>query len=611
MNELNTKLYINNIKKKFSKCFKPRKDGIYEIKIVLNFFVKDTSNMFYDCIQLRSIDLSSLCTKQLIKMEEMFYGCEKLEKINLPSFKAQNTINMNSIFRGINLSSKTPIFIQVQRENKNVEKVAIQPYIKSDQKNKINKEVIPKVNNKVQSIRKIEVVPPVQRVDQPNTDKKIAPPIKKEIKNIPDYNQKVEQLKTDEKVVPKKEIKIQQQEKNVIVPILLRKGKDNIQKKIIPKAKRQTKIIKKKLQTVFKDDIQPGQIKYKPVHQEGLRSTIFKNDKVNPFNNPGIKTVRDLFRGKKVIEVLNTDFEARKSIPENNVLLTENSEIGLRNVSSELEINLENVQFNQTINPKKVNSEIFGGAFVRETIVRNSVLPTIDGGTKVLKAIYEDYRPSTVGNQISNKGGLDNATNRITTHEEIDLGTTIHKPINLGVINKEIINLETTVNKPIDLGVVNKVKTDLSANKGTNNIMESAEVENGGCIIRQNARNASMQLGVNIPHFQLNQENGVITSGSTFINPQIKNNQIQRLGNTDIIGTTEVNNQANFKDLRNKKTSQFVSNRPMKTNTTMRTVNYTNSNRQQFIRTSNIKNPFVKATVTGPTPNIQGNPSNI
>ena len=46
MNEMNTELYINDIKNKFKKYFIPSKEGLYIIKIIFYFSIKDCSYMF-------------------------------------------------------------------------------------------------------------------------------------------------------------------------------------------------------------------------------------------------------------------------------------------------------------------------------------------------------------------------------------------------------------------------------------------------------------------------------------------------------------------------------------------------------------------------------------
>jgi surface protein len=77
MNELNTEIFINNIKYKYTKSFKPEKEGLYRITIKFNTQIKDCSFMFCGS-KLKSIDLSSFDTKNVINMEAMFQNCESI-----------------------------------------------------------------------------------------------------------------------------------------------------------------------------------------------------------------------------------------------------------------------------------------------------------------------------------------------------------------------------------------------------------------------------------------------------------------------------------------------------------------------------------------------------
>ena len=72
MNEENRELYINDFKYKFKKYFIPEKEGLYTIKIILNFNIKICSCMFKGCRKLESIDLSLFDTQNTINMSQMF-----------------------------------------------------------------------------------------------------------------------------------------------------------------------------------------------------------------------------------------------------------------------------------------------------------------------------------------------------------------------------------------------------------------------------------------------------------------------------------------------------------------------------------------------------------
>jgi len=98
LNELNTEILINNKKYKYTKSFKPEKEGLYEIKIKFNNKIKDCSYLFYDCSNLTKINLSSFDTKKITNMSSMFKGCSNLTNINLSSFDTKNVTNMSYMF---------------------------------------------------------------------------------------------------------------------------------------------------------------------------------------------------------------------------------------------------------------------------------------------------------------------------------------------------------------------------------------------------------------------------------------------------------------------------------------------------------------------------------
>ena len=100
LNESNIKLYINNKENNYMKYLVPQKEGIYNIKIIINIPIKDCSHMFSDCNKLSNIDLSSFNTEKVTNMSYMFSGCSKLNKIDLSSFDTKNVTNMSFMFKG-------------------------------------------------------------------------------------------------------------------------------------------------------------------------------------------------------------------------------------------------------------------------------------------------------------------------------------------------------------------------------------------------------------------------------------------------------------------------------------------------------------------------------
>ena len=111
LNQLNTQIFINNIKYKYGKCYRPEKDGLYEIKIKFNIKIKDCSYMFYGCSNLINIDLSSFDTSNVNNMSHMFDKCYNLTNLDLSSFDTKNVTDMSFMFSvcsnltSVNLSS--------------------------------------------------------------------------------------------------------------------------------------------------------------------------------------------------------------------------------------------------------------------------------------------------------------------------------------------------------------------------------------------------------------------------------------------------------------------------------------------------------------------------
>ena len=98
MNKKNTKLYINDIEEKYNKFFVFEKPGNYRIKLVLKKLIKNCSFMFYNCINLISIDMSNFNSSKTTNMDRMFCGCENLIELNLTNFDTKNVATMRSMF---------------------------------------------------------------------------------------------------------------------------------------------------------------------------------------------------------------------------------------------------------------------------------------------------------------------------------------------------------------------------------------------------------------------------------------------------------------------------------------------------------------------------------
>ena len=98
LNQSNTKLYINKKKYRFKNYFRFYEKGEYNIKIKFYKPIKNYSNMFYNCKNIKLLDLSSLQTKTVTNMSDMFYNCENLTNINLSNFNTENVTDMSGLF---------------------------------------------------------------------------------------------------------------------------------------------------------------------------------------------------------------------------------------------------------------------------------------------------------------------------------------------------------------------------------------------------------------------------------------------------------------------------------------------------------------------------------
>lgn len=61
-------------------------------------YVNYMSEMFAQCSNLETLDLSHFNTENVVNMSKMFYGCTKLHDLNISSFNTKNVISMNQMF---------------------------------------------------------------------------------------------------------------------------------------------------------------------------------------------------------------------------------------------------------------------------------------------------------------------------------------------------------------------------------------------------------------------------------------------------------------------------------------------------------------------------------
>ena len=105
LNKDNTEIYINNIKIEYQKHFEFSK-GNFKIQIIIYGIITNCSNMFINCKNITSIDLSKFCTENVTNMKNMFKKCSNLTNINLQNLNTKNVKDMGHMFSSCeNLSS--------------------------------------------------------------------------------------------------------------------------------------------------------------------------------------------------------------------------------------------------------------------------------------------------------------------------------------------------------------------------------------------------------------------------------------------------------------------------------------------------------------------------
>jgi len=98
LNNKNTELYINDIKKEYKNFFIPEKEGDYNIKLIFNINLTNCNYMFANCKNIIHINFICFNTSYIKNMSYMFYECNNLNYLDLSSFDTKNVTNMSDMF---------------------------------------------------------------------------------------------------------------------------------------------------------------------------------------------------------------------------------------------------------------------------------------------------------------------------------------------------------------------------------------------------------------------------------------------------------------------------------------------------------------------------------
>ena len=268
-------------------------------------------------------------------------------------------------------------------------------------------------------------------------------------------------------------------------------------------------------------------------------------------------------------------------------------------------LGLEGMEISQAITAEGVHKEIVAGTTVRQSVVRSSVLPTIDGGTKILKPIFGGVRQSSVGAGAGAGFGAGVSSTQIgatttttTTHDVIDLGTTVHNTIDLGVVNAGTTS--------INAGEAGASGLALGENAGA-----AVGLTTGSTGIGLVSSSSQMGTGASQLAFTTSQ------TGTTQVQGMNQSGLVMGLGGEgdnaiDVAYSTNTNNNVGLGAFGATTSTQYGTTGSTTTTTTTKTVKYTTTTGQPIIGESNILNPIVNTTVkepivTGSTVDFQTN----
>ena len=91
-------IYFEDKKIDFSFEYTFNKPGKYSFEFKFNDLLTNTSNLFYECKTLKSLDFTKFKTNYIKDMSNMFNGCCLLKSLDLSNFKTKRVTNMNKMF---------------------------------------------------------------------------------------------------------------------------------------------------------------------------------------------------------------------------------------------------------------------------------------------------------------------------------------------------------------------------------------------------------------------------------------------------------------------------------------------------------------------------------
>ena len=91
-------MFLNEKRIPFNFEYNFPQEGKYNFRFRYKFALNNTSNMFFGCKTLISLDLTSFDTKYVKNMSCMFFGCKNLESLNVSNFNTSQVTYMSNMF---------------------------------------------------------------------------------------------------------------------------------------------------------------------------------------------------------------------------------------------------------------------------------------------------------------------------------------------------------------------------------------------------------------------------------------------------------------------------------------------------------------------------------
>ena len=282
----------------------------------------------------------------------------------------------------------------------------------------------------------------VQRVEQHTHQTQIIPQVQSSVQNqertvIQPMIQRIEQHTTQTELQPSLQTQTQNVERLQIQPMIQRIEQHTTETQLESELKRETQNIQKKLiQPIIKDVIQPVHILVKPVLKEQIKPTIFQGQEMHQAINQGTQNLPISYLKTEYEQEVRGETSVKESIYRTNTLPVRYKPVQYKpEIGGQSGLAIGSAAYEVNTAPRLSGGLINGSTTIKPSIVRKSVLPTINQGVTVLNTVYGPTSKTIAPPGVSYNLGLTQGA--LTTNSTIQTGvglgsTVIHPTINLG-----------------------------------------------------------------------------------------------------------------------------------------------------------------------------------